>query len=132
MNTDNPFQQLSDEEFLDFVSKRKTKPAKSVEASSQLRRHLYADADNALVKLLYNRTRELGTVASWKSRREGKKDVFEAQQACAREFEMLRRKSFWTLMVEQEHERLLKYTQLSNLLSERAREVTTIPFCRSE
>ncbi|KAL9030575.1 MAG: hypothetical protein Q9180_006890 [Flavoplaca navasiana] len=92
MDTDNPFQHLAVEEFVVTASKRKMKPAKNVEAPSQSRRHLNADADNALVKLLYNRTRELGTVASWKSRREGKKDVFEAQQACAREFEILRTK----------------------------------------
>ncbi|CAL8574053.1 hypothetical protein XPA_000026 [Xanthoria parietina] len=42
--------------------------------------------------LLQQRIRDVGTVAAWKSRRNGEREVFEAQQKCAKEFDAVRRK----------------------------------------
>ncbi|KAL8833781.1 MAG: hypothetical protein Q9176_007822 [Flavoplaca citrina] len=47
------------------------------------------DPDILLKRLIEQRVREAGTVASWKARRDGKRDVFEALQSCAGEFENL-------------------------------------------
>ncbi|KAL8647431.1 MAG: hypothetical protein Q9226_006429, partial [Calogaya cf. arnoldii] len=45
-----------------------------------------------LQSLLSDRIRDVGTVAAWKSRREGRKDLCDAQRACAKEFSKLSRK----------------------------------------
>ncbi|KAI4109319.1 MAG: hypothetical protein LQ339_001819 [Xanthoria mediterranea] len=41
---------------------------------------------------LDQRIRDIGTVAAWKSRRNGDREIYEAQQACARELVAVRRK----------------------------------------
>ncbi|KAL8853932.1 MAG: hypothetical protein Q9221_001240 [Calogaya cf. arnoldii] len=51
--------------------------------------HAVARTRAQLRKLLFDRTHDVGTVGVWKSRREGKKDVAEAQFTCAKEFQKL-------------------------------------------
>ncbi|KAI4218399.1 MAG: hypothetical protein L6R36_008974 [Xanthoria steineri] len=45
-----------------------------------------------LQNFLDQRIRDIGTVAAWKSRRNGEREIYEAQLACARELVAVRRK----------------------------------------